>query len=189
MWGGGGGGGEEKIALFWEVFREVYDFIPQPSCTTPLLFVQHNSGLNIGEGIQSGCRTFERRAVQLIRSPRNRGGGRGYSFGPNVKKPTSWAKRGPNPRPPLPQKCGGNTPLFRHHCLVMYYLPNIAPPSPLSLPLFRYHSYSESPPPLSFDLSLSVAASASSTLFRSVPLSLLPFLPPSLSLPQSMFHT
>ena len=49
---------------------------------------------------------FLKRGVHLIlRSTRKGGGGgrRGSNFGPNVKKPTTWAKKGVRtPPPPLP---------------------------------------------------------------------------------------
>ena len=53
---------------------------------------------------RGGSRIFERGGVHLRSTSKKGGSKRGSNFGPNVKKPTSWPKRGgPDPRdtPPL----------------------------------------------------------------------------------------
>ena len=65
-----------------------------------------------GSGISGADPGFLKGGGVQIRSTSKKGGARrGANFGPNVKKPTSWHKRGgPDPLPPPP----GSATEYRH---------------------------------------------------------------------------
>ena len=68
--------------------------------------------------IRGGCRIFEKGRVSNLDPHAKKGGSRGSSFGPNVKKPTSWAKRMAS-RPPPPGPASGDAVLkhIRMNCI------------------------------------------------------------------------
>ena len=75
-----------------------------PSCIRKSYYTTLNSLLYL---IRGGSRIFEKGGghYRSTSKTKGRGGGsrRGYNFRPNVKKPTTWAKKGsPDPPPPPP---------------------------------------------------------------------------------------